>query len=85
MRATLTKEFSLGASLDHGPNCTQAQARQLLEELRAAYQLLLPAERSVIEGIVSQSARMRFTQEMSEAANALSRYAERRRHNATLA
>ena len=38
------------------------------EELRAASQSLLPAEQSVIRGIMAQAARAQYTQEMSEEA-----------------
>ena len=48
----------------YGPQCTREQARQLLEELRAAYQSLSPAERNLVKSVIGQVERAQFMQEM---------------------
>ena len=42
----------------YGPECTQEQARKLLEGLRAAYQSLPLPERSLFRSVISQMSRM---------------------------
>jgi hypothetical protein len=66
MSATLTDNFNPRAVSGRGPNCTPEQARHFLQDLRAAYQSLSPAECIAIKGMVSQSAQMQFTREMNE-------------------
>jgi len=65
MHTTVNLEFGTGPIPRRGPHCTPEQARELLEGLRTAYQLLLPTEQIVIRGIVAQSAQTQFTQEMN--------------------
>ncbi|HUM05110.1 MAG TPA: hypothetical protein VLT90_06595 [Terriglobales bacterium] len=48
----------------YGPHCTREQARQLLEELRLAYQSLSPAGRGLVKSVVAQLERAQFLQEM---------------------
>jgi len=45
------------------PQCTGEQARKLLEELRAAYQSLSTAERSLMTSIIWQIGRARLPRE----------------------
>jgi len=47
-----------------GPYCTREQARDLLEALRAAYQSLPFAERSLVKSIIGQTQRAQATLEM---------------------
>jgi len=37
-----------------GPRCTKAQARQLLEELRAAYQALSPVGQGLVKNVLGR-------------------------------
>jgi hypothetical protein len=66
MNGTTNTGFVAGPQTGRPPRCTREQARELLEDLRAAYQSLLSAERIVFRGIVKQAARTQFTQEMNE-------------------
>lgn len=50
----------------HPPHHTPEQARQLLEELRAAYQSLPMGDRSVFKNAISQMGRDQFAQEQAE-------------------
>lgn len=50
--------------IGHGPHCTRQQARQLLEDLRAAYQSLSTAERGLVKSVIAQVERAQFVLEM---------------------
>jgi hypothetical protein len=47
-----------------GPQCTRQQARELLEGLRAAYQSLSLAERSLVKSVVGHMQRAQLIQEI---------------------
>jgi hypothetical protein len=49
-----------------GPACTREQARELLEGLRAAYQSLPLADRSLIKGLIHQTRRAQGLTEMDQ-------------------
>jgi hypothetical protein len=66
MNDTTNTGFDAGPQTGRPPRYTLEQARELLEGLRAAYQSLLPAERIVFRGIVTQAARTQFAHEMNE-------------------
>jgi hypothetical protein len=66
MNCTTNSGLGTGPQTGGPPRCTRQQARELLEGLRAAYQSLLPYERIVFRGIVTQAARTQFTQEMNQ-------------------
>ena len=69
MNGTTNREFYAGPQTGCPPRYTRAQARELLEGLRCAYQSLLPAERIVFRSIVTQAARTQFAQEMNTEAS----------------
>jgi len=48
------------------PHCSSEQARELLEALRAAYQSLALAERSVVKGMIGEVQREQVLHEMHE-------------------
>lgn len=48
------------------PHCTREEAAQLLESLRAVYQSLSFAERSLVKSLVASEERAHFMQEQQE-------------------
>ena len=55
----LTERYSM-------PHCTREHAAQLLESLRTAYRSLPAAERSVVNGAISQAARVQLARELNQ-------------------
>ena len=66
MNCTINTEFGTGPQTGRPPRCTREQARELLEGLCAAYQSLLPSERTVFRSLITHTARTQFAQEMKE-------------------
>ena len=50
----------------HGPHCSREEAARLLEGLRAAYQSLSHAERSLVKGTLLQMERVQAALEMDQ-------------------
>jgi hypothetical protein len=48
------------------PHCSREQARALLEALRAAYQSLSAAERSLLKSVIGRAQREQVKQEIDE-------------------
>lgn len=66
MNCTINTRFGTAPQTDRPPHCNREQTRELLEVLLAAYQSLVPFERIVFRGIITQAARTQFRQEMNE-------------------